>query len=87
MSNDIATTGLDPRLTDFIVIGNNHGWGRAKNEADAIRTMHAQGNRATEFHVYRCTPETYVNDMGGFTRPSADPAPIKIRSKLKTKKN
>lgn len=77
------TSELDPRLTDFIAIGSNHGWGRAKTEAEAIRTMHAQGNRASEFHVYRCTAKTCVNEMGGFTRPSEDPAPVKIRSKLK----
>lgn len=72
-------TALDPKLTHFIAIGNNHGWGRGETEAEAIRKMHSQGKRASEFFVYRCTPESFVNDMGGFTRPGADPAPVKIR--------
>lgn len=79
-TSDVA---CDPRLTFFIAVGNNHGWGRSdKSERDAIRNMNRnglQGMKATKFAVYRCTPETTINEMGGLTRPADDPPAVKIR--------
>ena len=54
----------------FIVVGNNHGWGRAKTEKGAMSNMQRSGSgRATEWTIYRCTEDTFVNDMGGLTYP------------------
>lgn len=79
----VAPIQFHPSLTWFIAVGNNHGWGRSnKSEADAIRNMNKnelQGRKATKYAVYRCTSETYVNDMGGMNRPAGHPAAVKIR--------
>lgn len=81
MSNEEAAVAeLDPRLTHYIVLGNNYGWGRAETEAEAIENMRfGKGPHVTEFVVFRCTPGTYVNEMGGFNRPMVDPKPVKVR--------
>lgn len=71
---------LDPRLTWFIAIGNQHNWGRAETEKAAIANMKRQSGRATtEYIVYAATKETYVNGMGGLNRPGTDPEAVKIK--------
>jgi hypothetical protein len=80
---EIALIQFHPNLSWYIAIGNNHGWGRSdKSEKDAIRSMNAngfRGKKASQYAVYRCTSQTTVNEMGGFTRPMGDPVPVKIR--------
>jgi hypothetical protein len=79
MNNEgTAAPELDPKLTDYIVLGNNNGWGRAKSEAEAIELTRSEGGWLTEFVVFRCTPRTYVNELGGFNRPMVDPKPVKV---------
>lgn len=78
-----ARSDLDARLTWFLAVGNNYAWGRSdKSEKQAIANMNRnglQGMKATRFAVYRCTPETTVNEVGGLTRPAVDPPAVKIR--------
>lgn len=78
--DEIFSPELDPLLTYYIVLGNNYGWGRAPTEAEAIQLMReGGGSNVTEFVVFRCTPGTYVNELGGFNRPMVDPRPVKVR--------
>lgn len=73
---------IDAILIDFIVIGNNRGWGRGPDEKTAVHNMHKAGGgdgKATEWMIYRATRGTYVNDMGGLNRPAGDPAAVLIR--------
>lgn len=80
---DAANNPNDP-LKWFIAVGNNHGWGRSDKSADqAVTYMNRnglQGVKATEFGVYRCTPETTVDGFGNLTYPAGSAKPIKIRS-------
>jgi len=79
----LADLANDPRMTYWIAVGNNHGWGRSdKSEKQAIANMNRnglQGTKATKFAVYRCTPQMTINEMGGLTRPADDPPAVKIR--------
>jgi len=77
---------LDPRLTWFIALGNNHGWGRAETEKAAIANMRRQGGTVTEYIVYAATKETYVNGMGGLNRPGTDPEAVLIKRWKKPRK-
>jgi hypothetical protein len=79
MNETQGETVLDPRLTWFIALGNNHGWGRGDTEQKAIANMRRQGGKVTEYIVYACTEKTYVNDMGGLNRPGVDPDAVKIK--------
>lgn len=78
----------DARACWVVVVGNNHGWGRAKTEKEAMSNMQRGGSgRATEWTIYRCTEGTYVNDMGGLNYPTGDgqPAPEIVGSKYARK--
>lgn len=79
MNETQGETMLDPRLTWYIAMGNNQGWGRAETVKAAIANMRRQGGKVTEYAVYAATEGTYVNDMGGFNRPRIDPEPVKIK--------
>ena len=80
MTEKQGETVLDPRLTWFIAIGNNHNWGRAQTAKAAVANMQRQGGqKATEYIVYAATGETRVNGMGGLNRPMADPEAVKIK--------
>ncbi len=77
--SDQATIVLDPRLTHFLAIGNNHGWGKATTEKQAIANMNRVGTKAERFVIYRCTDGTYVNETGGINRPAIDPEAVMVR--------
>lgn len=82
MNETQGETVLDPRLTWFIALGNNHNWGRAKTEKEAVANMRRAGgasHKTTEYIVYAATEKTYVNDMGGLNRPGVDPEAVKIK--------
>jgi hypothetical protein len=79
MNETQGETVLDARLTHFIAIGDNHGWGKAETEQGAMANMRKAGGPYKRFFLYRATTGTYVNDMGGFSRPGADPEPVKIK--------
>jgi hypothetical protein len=83
----IMSDKADARACWFIAVGNNHGWGRAETEKEAMANMHRNGGRATEWSLYRCTEGTYVNDMGGLNYPTVDgqPAPEMIGSHRRVK--
>lgn len=87
--SDMETNPDDP-LKWFIAVGNNHGWGRSdKSEAQAIRYMNnngLQGQKATEFAVYKCTPQTTVEGIWGqLSYPADGPKPVMIRKVTKAK--
>jgi len=70
----------DARLNWYIALGNQFNWGKAESEKAAVANMKRQSSRkTTEYIVYAATKDTYVNGMGGLTRPNADPAAIKIK--------
>jgi hypothetical protein len=78
----IADTMADPRLSYWIAVGDNNGWGRSnKTEAEAIKHMNNNGiGKAKRYRLYRCTPNTTLNEMGtGFVRPVDEPAAVLIR--------
>lgn len=79
----MADTMADPRLSYWLAIGNNHGWGRSdKSEKQAIAYMNKnglQGMKATKYAIYRCTPNTTINEMGALHRPSDDPVAVQIK--------
>jgi hypothetical protein len=62
-----------------------YAWGRGKDKAEAIRNVKAHAGqdviRRHGYLVYEVTPGTYVNDLGGFNRPAADPEPVLILDK------
>jgi hypothetical protein len=71
---------LDPALTRYLVIGNNHGWASGETEIGTIKQMHWNGaGGASEFHVYRVTKDTKVDHNGDLTYPKGDAVPVLIR--------
>ena len=69
--------------TWFIAIGNNHGWGRARTEKQAIANMRRQGGKPTQYVVYRVNQWTRVNDMGGLSHPRGYGEPIEVKRTTK----
>ena len=53
--------------THYICVGNNHSWGRAETEKQAIANMKAQGGRQhlTKYRVYACCSQTRACEVTG----------------------
>jgi len=71
-------------LTWFIAIGDQMNWGRAQSRKQAVANMRRQASTTKDYIVYSVTEKTYVNDMGGFTRPTGDPAPVEVYRNFRT---
>lgn len=70
-------------MTKFIAIGPNCWGADPKNPRQAITNARKNCSMPADqgrhcFDVYAVTDETYVNDMGGFNHPGADPALISL---------
>jgi len=68
-------------MSKYITIGP-FCWGKADNSSDSYynclrECSSARTNDKTSFTIFKVSDDSYVNEMGGFTRPKDDPSPIK----------
>lgn len=78
VTRETIETGLDPRLTHWLATTGG-AWGKGPTKKIAIEKMEeAYGMKPKTYHLWRCTPKTYVNGEGGITRPTGDPAAERV---------
>ena len=68
--------------THFICVSNNHAWGRAETEKQAISNMKAQGgfSQATQYKVWACCKQAYVEEVhGSIMFPAGGYTPLLVK--------
>lgn len=73
---------IDAQLTNYIVVEGGD-WGRGETIAKAMlaRPFGKEVPLSKQAMVYRCTPETYINDDGRLVRTMGQPEPVLIDPK------